>query len=392
MNLKQLANKIETTHIYFKGKATAAINVALTVRNWIIGYQIVEFEQSGEDRAKYGDNLINELADSLNVNGISSTNLKLARQFYLTYPQIGQTVSDVLNTSAIGQTLSDQSNVIPKDIKGLILIDDSNEELSISINIRAVTKAASGDKNKHYGVDAHKIVTQLNFSHIVELLKIEDPVKRAFYEGETIRNIWSVRELRKQISRQLFERTGLSSDKEQAIQLANRDATQLKPEQFLRSPMTLEFLNHNPQEVLEESKLETALLSNLTSFLTELGTGFCFEARQKMILIGDEYFFVDLVFYHRILHCHVLIDLKVDEFKHEYAGQLNAYVNYYKENVRVKGDRLPFGMLLCTGQNKPLVDYALGGIRNKIFVTDYKLQIPAEKELILLIEKHKNEF
>ena len=245
---------------------------------------------------------------------------------------------------------------------------------------------------KQLGIEPKKIITQLNFSHIVELLKINDAVKRAFYEVETVRNTWSVRELRNQISRQLYERTGLSTNKDKAILLANKNATLLTPEQFLRSPMTFEFLGYRAQEVLEELELETALLNNIESFLTELGTGFCFEARQKKMLIGDEYFFVDLVFYHRILHCHVLVDLKVDEFKHDYAGQLNAYVNYYKDNIKEKGDRLPFGILICTGQNKPLVDYALGSIRNKIFVTDYKLQIPTEKELIHLIEKHKREF
>jgi len=374
MDFKRLSDKIEQTHQFLQNRATAAINVALTIRNWLIGYYIVEYEQNGEDRAKYGEALVDKLAVEINLTGLSARNLKLYRQFYHAYPHIGKIVPDILTDYQIVHTVSAQ---LTSESPNMIM-----QTLSAQFN----------SSEKYSGVDPLKLIKSLNFSHLTELLKIDNPLKRAFYEVETIRNTWSVRELRNQVSRLLFERTGLSTDKEKVIQVANKKAEKLIPDQLIRDPMVFEFLGIKPLEVLEETDLEKALLSHIEEFLVELGNGFCFEARQKKMLIDNEYHFVDLVFYHRLLHCHVLVDLKIDEFKHEYAGQLNSYVNYYKENMKAKGDKHPFGILLCTGKSQVKVKYALGGMQNRIFVNNYLLNIPSKQNLVDILEKHKREY
>jgi predicted nuclease of restriction endonuclease-like (RecB) superfamily len=251
--------------------------------------------------------------------------------------------------------------------------------------------AQSGDLSEITIVKPEKLMGGLSFSHFTELIKMDDLLKRSFYEIETIRNTWSVREMRNQIDRLLYERSGLSKNKEGLIRHALKAVSDESPEEIIRDPYIFDFLQLPFQHLIKESDLEKALLDGIEDFLLELGTGFCFEARQKAILIGDEYYFVDLVFYHRILHCHVLIELKVDKFKHEYVSQLNSYVNYYDDVEKVNGDREPIGILLCTGVNKAMVKYATGGLNRNLFVREYKVNLPEEEELKAYLEKKKNE-
>ena len=208
-----------------------------------------------------------------------------------------------------------------------------------------------------------------------------------FYEVEAIRGNWSVRELKRQIATQYFERSGLSLDKEALAKLAHQGAEKQEPMHVIRDPYVFEFLGLKQQEVMTERKLEDALLDKLQAFLLELGHGFCFEARQKKVVIGGERCFVDLVFYHRILKCHVLIELKNDAFRHENISQLNTYVSYYKEYQMSEGDQPPIGILLCTQKNHEMVKFALAGMNNSLFVSRYQLQLPPREEIEAFLQQ-----
>jgi predicted nuclease of restriction endonuclease-like (RecB) superfamily len=370
MDLNKLSDALKMTNHYFRAKAASAVNTALTLRNWLFGYYIVEYEQKGEDRAVYGEQLLIKLVELLqeDVKDISLTYLKNVRKFYITYPQIGQTVSDFsknLQSSLIkekGQTVSDFSF-----IESLSSISQNDE--------------FENPENKEINVSARRIIQTLSFSHLTELIKIDDPLKRTFYEIESINGTWSVRELKRQISTLYYERSGFSRNKEKLELLVNQKSEKLKPSDLIKDPFTFEFLGLPHREMIEESDLEQALIENLQQFLLELGNGFCFESRQKRILIGDEYYYIDMVFYHRILKCHVLVDLKVDQFSHQYAGQLNSYIDYYRKNIKQKRDKKPIGILLCTGGNKTLVEYATAGLSKNLFIAEYKVNLPSEKEL-----------
>ncbi len=375
MNFKQLIESIRTTHHVLHDAAARAINANMTIRNWLTGKFIVDFEQHGEDRARYGEAVVDTLAEQLNEKGFSSRNLKLFRQFYLAYPQFLSVLPRFIETTEIVQTLSAQFkkgvNVLPEIMQTSSAQFDAEENVWI--------------------LNPEKLIYSLSFSHFTELIKIDDPLKRSFYEIEAIQNTWSVRAMKNQIARLLYERSGLSKNKEGLMRYANRKIKVVSPDEIIRDPYIFDFLHLPSQYIVKESDLEKALLDSIEEFLLELGKGFCFEARQKAVLIDDEYYFVDLVFYHRILHCHVLIDLKVDKFKHEYVSQLNTYVNYYNDIERIPGDRETIGILLCTGASKALVKYATGGMTDKLFVREYKVNLPDEAELKAYIEKKKNE-
>jgi predicted nuclease of restriction endonuclease-like (RecB) superfamily len=349
----------------FRLEAGRSVNRYMTVRNWLMGFYIVEFEQNGEDRAKYGARLIQSLAKSMSRSGLSSTTLKLSKQFYLTYRRIGQQAFDTLKSLQIGQT-SDQFQLF------------DNHSLEIG-----QTPAQS------YETDPDLLLNRLSFSHITLILQLEEPIQRAFYEIESIKGGWGVRELKRQIDSALFERTGLSTDKNALLERVHQGAAPFSPEDFIRSPFVFEFLGIPVGASIEERDLEKALLDHLQLFLLELGRGFCFEARQKRMLIGSEWYKVDLVFYHRLLKCHVLIDLKNEPFKLEHAGQMNGYVNFYKENEQQTDDNPPIGILLCTAKHETVVRFALGGLDERIFVSQYKLHLPAEQELEAFLEHEK---
>ena len=223
------------------------------------------------------------------------------------------------------------------------------------------------------------LVNNLSFSHIREIMVIDDAFERFFYETECIKCNWSVRELRRQIKTNLYVRAGISKKPELLIQSSedNCNITMIT----IKDPFTFEFLGLDAKEAVSESDLEQALMDHLQEFMLELGEGFCFEARQKRIVIDDKYYFIDLVFYNRLLHCNVIIELKNDEFKHEDLGQLNAYVGYYKKNEMAEGDNPPVGILLCTDKGSEMVEYALSGMDNQLFVSTYMLHLPGKKKL-----------
>ncbi len=316
LGFDSLVAAIEQTHVAFAAQAGKAVNISLTLRNWFIGHHIAEYELNGADRASYGERLIEQLASRLGQTGLKrldARELRRFQQFYRAYPQIRETLAPVLaSLPATGPFTLPSFRETPSPESGAVL----------------PTRPGPGSR---------LLLERLSFSHFAELLQIDPPLRRLFYEVETLRGSWSVRELKRQIATQYFERSGLSTDKDALARLTHSQAEVQAPQHVIRDPYVFEFLGLRPQEVMTERALEDALLDKLQAFLIELGHGFCFEARQKRLAIGGEHCFVDLVFYHRILKCHVLVELKNDAFRHEHLGQLNAYVGYFQQHEMTQG-------------------------------------------------------
>ena len=363
-SFEDLSQCISSIHSVLQTSAVNAINRFATIRNWLIGRYIVEYEQCGNDRAQYGARLLPRIVARLKIKGINVTLLQNSRNFYLTYPQLAETIKQIY------PMLSDKLGMIPLPFNFSIL------------NTQQIYPTPS-DK---FSTPPNSLISNLSFSHIVELLTVEDPLIRFFYEFECIRNVWSVKELRRQISTNLHIRVGLSTSSEMVLQKLSEITQHPNSVLQLKDPLALEFLGLNAGDYITESDLENSLISHLQEFLLELGKGFCFEARQKRMIIDDRYYFADLVFYNRLLHCNVVIELKNDEFKHEYLSQLNAYVSYYRENEMNPGDNPPVGILLCTRKGKQMVEYALAGMDNSLFVSTYQLCLPDKKQLKQFLE------
>lgn len=301
-----------------KGNAALAVNTELLDANWKTGRYIVEFEQGGDRKARYGEQLITNLAKDLTRmrgRGFSRSNLIYMRKLYLTFPK--------------SETLSHQ----------------------------------------------------LTWSHYFELLKCDDPLELQFYMKECIIQGWRVRELKRQINSSLFQRLALSTDKEGVRALANEGHQVQTASDIIHDPYVLEFAGLPQQKRYKESDLEKALKSNMEQFLLELGRGFAFIGRQYIIPIGSRRFKVDLVFYHTILKCYVLIDLKRAEIKHSDIGQMNLYLNYFKNEICQPDDNLPVGIVLGAKKDELLMEYALQGIDNQLFAARYQLYLPNREEL-----------
>ena len=351
-SFNDLASIVQTTHDAAQSSAVKAINRMQTMRNWLIGYYIVEFEQHGKDRAEYGTQLLKKLEERVDRKGLTTTLFKWARKFYRLYPQMMENLPIPICATVMHQ---------------LQPIENKEDTIGASMTHQFVTPGKT-------------IISHLSFTHLREIMTLDDPLARYFYEQERIKCTWSVRELRRQISTNLFVRAGISTNPEKLLSLPSvqgHDSAELQ----IRQPFTFEFLGLKAQEVVDEHDLEDALISHLQEFILELGKGFCLEARQKRIIIDDEYYYSDLVFYNRILHCGVIIELKNEEFSYENFGQLNAYVSHYRENEMQPGDNPPIGILLCTRKGKKMVEYALAGMDNNLFVSTYMLQRPDKKTL-----------
>src|SRR6266571_823233 len=355
-SFESLVGAIADVHQRLQSEAVKAVNTALTLRNWLIGGYIAVFELQGADRAKYGEKLLTDLTRELARHQVSNTGrrqLYSYLSFYRAYPQIVRTVSAQFRA------------LVPDALIGGAIVPTASTQI---------------------GVPVEQLLNHLSYSQFELLTAIDDPLKRAFYEVQSIRGGWSVRELKRQIASLLYERTGLSRDKAAVVALAHASAEPAAPAHIIRDPYIFEFLGLKPAEVMSESTLEHALLDKLQTFLLELGRGFCFEARQKRLLIGGEHFFVDLVFYHRLLKCHVLIELKVGGFSHEHLGQLNTYLNWFRAHETAADDNPPVGILLCTEKNHALVEYALAGMDNQLFVSKYQFALPDRDEVRRFLE------
>jgi len=360
VNFNLISQKIQQLHASLYKSAVSAVNTHITIRNWIIGFYIVELEQNGSDKATYGEKLLPKLASTIKIKGLSAPELSRCRQFYLIYPEIFGTLSQEFN------------KLLPDTIFGTVSQKFKDNSIQGEFPI-----------SQNY---AYEIITKISFSHFVELIKIKDITKRRFFELIVMKNTLSVRELDRQIATLAFERVGLSKDTKNAINELENKISPTKADDAIKSIYFFDFLNLQTDHLIQENQLEQALISHLEKFILELGNGFCYEARQKRLLIDDEYFFVDLVFYHRIIKCHVLIELKVDKFKHEYLSQLNSYVAYYNHNIKRADDNPTIGILLCAEKGTQMVEYAMAGMTQKLFVSKYLVELPSKEILVQFIE------
>ncbi len=367
MNFEQLVTLCQRTNENIATRAARSVDAHLVARNWLLGHYIVEYEQQGADRAEYGVRFLPTLASRLKplgIKGTGPTNLKLFRQFYLTYRDFGQTPSDF---SAIGQTLSDQSG------PSLSKPPEKSPTTSDILTPEAILipQALSAGFVSFF---------TLGWSHYVELLTIDDADERRFYEIEAAANQWSVRELQRQITSSLYQRLALSRDKEEIRRLANEGQVVEKAADLIKNPLVLEFLGLEEHPHYSEDDLESAIIDKLESFLLELGKGFLFEARQKRFTFDNDHFFVDLVFYNRLLRCYVLIDLKRDKLTHQDLGQMQMYVNYFDRHVKLPDELPTVGIVLCHRKNKALVELTLP-IDANVFASKYQLYLPSKEEL-----------
>ncbi len=294
--------------------------------------------------------------------------LRECRLLYRLYPQIRGTLSrefvaSLPQRSEIRQAPSDDSTMKPE---ALAIRRTASRELLAPLSAGLVLK--------------------LSWSQLQELIRLDDPLKRAFYENECLKGNWSVRQLQRQIGSLLFERTGLSTNKTAVLKRACQQEAQRTIADLLRDPYVLEFTGLAERAEYHETDLEKALLDHLQSFLLELGTGFLFEARHRRITVGNENDYLDLVFYHRHLRCHVLLDLKVRAFRHGDAGQMNFYLNWWKQNVTADDEQPPVGILLCSDKDQTKVEFATAGMDNRLFVARYLVALPSAEQLRRFLE------
>ena len=349
--------------------AARSVNAVMTAAYWMIGRHIVEFEQSGEERAAYGTALIERLALDLKRRfgrGFSRQNLQQMRVFYLTYPpgSICQTLSGESRDSSaqtICQTLSGKSGDVPP------------RHLSTASAESSLTSVASR--------------FPLPWSAYTRLLSLKNPRAREFYEAEALRGGWSVRQLDRQIDSQFYERTALSRDKAAILARGSKaqPEDQVLPEEAIKDPYILEFLALKDE--YSESDLEEALIRRLETFLLELGADFCFIGRQRRLRLADEWYRVDLLFFHRRLRCLVVIDLKLGRLTHADAGQMHLYLNYAQEHWTHEGENPPVGLILCSQKDEAVAHYALEGLPNKVMAAEYRTTLPDEQLLASEIER-----
>ena len=367
MKFEQLLTLFQETHRELQNRAARSVDIALVIRNWLFGWYMVEFEQAGADRAElYGKNLINRLSEELKclgLKGVSSTSLKQYRAFYTAYKEICQAVSDTSSGQSSGwqkirQALSVESNASVLD----------NPDILQALSAQLASQFTLG------------------WSHYVTLLTISNVDERRFYEIEARANSWGARELERQVAASLYERLVLSRD-QAGIRALSQDGLVIeKALDVIKNPYVLEFLDLEEKSAYSEHELETAIIDKLEHFLLELGKGFLFEARQKRFTFENDHFYVDLVFYNRLLRCYVLIDLKRDKLTHQDLGQMQMYVNYFDRYVKTEDELPTIGIVLCHRKNDALVELTLPKDSN-IFASKYQLYLPSKEELKKQLEE-----
>jgi predicted nuclease of restriction endonuclease-like (RecB) superfamily len=334
-SLTDLSKKISNLLNESRQRVIQAVNHTMVITYFEIGRMIVEEEQNGKERADYGSQLISELSKSLTQEfgkGFSITNLQQMRQFYNIYSK--------------QQTLSAKS--------------EKSETLSNNF--------------------------KLSWSHYLKLMRIDDELERKFYEIETQKNNWSLRELNRQYDSALFTRLAISKDRNEILRLSEQGQVIEKPNDVIKDPYVLEFIGLPEQNIYTENELEQKLIDKLEHFLLELGKGFTFVARQNRISFDDKHFRIDLVFYNRILRCFVLIDLKVGELKHQDIGQMQMYVNYYDRKVKMEEESKTIGIILCQNKSEAVVEFTLPENNTQIFASKYLTVLPSKESLKKLIE------
>lgn len=349
--------------------AARSVNALMTASYWEIGRRIVEFEQGGQARAEYGEALLGRLANDLTARfgrGFSRQNLQQMRLFYLAWPadKICQTLSSKSAALQILQTPSAKSTPVPS----------SESAIRKSIDLPTLAQAFP-----------------LPWSAYVRLLSVKNEHARAFYETETLRCGWSVRQLDRQVNSQFYERIALSHNKAAMLEKGEmaEPGDTLTPEQAIKDPFVLEFLNL--KDAYSESDLEEALIEHLADFLLELGDDFAFVGRQRRLRLDDNWFRIDLLFFHRSLKCLLVIDLKVGQFSYADAGQMHMYLNYARQHWMKPGENPPIGLILCAGKGSNEAHYTLEGLSNKVLTAEYRTALPDEKLLADELEKTRRE-
>jgi len=361
MKFEQLLTLFQETHRELQKRAARSVDIALVVRNWLFGWYIVEFEQGGAARVElYGKRLIERISEELTARlgrGFSKRSLEQYRRFYDCYREIAQTVPAQSLESSFGwqkirQAMSGES---PDSLSGAVI----------------TLQAFSAELASRF---------TLGWTHYVALLTISNPDERHFYEIEARENSWGARELERQIASSLFDRLALSRDKAGIKALSHNGLVIEKASDVVKNPYVLEFLDIEEKNAYSEHELETAIINRIEHFLLELGKGFLFEARQKRFTFENDHFYVDLVFYNRLLQCYVLIDLKRDKLTHQDLGQMQMYVNYFDRYVKTEDELPTIGIVLCHRKNDALVELTLPKDSN-IFASKYLLYLPSKEEL-----------
>jgi predicted nuclease of restriction endonuclease-like (RecB) superfamily len=366
-----LVGLFEQTQVAMQTQAARSVDIALVVRNWLFGWYIVEYEQGGADRAElYGKELIKRLSEELKklgLKGMSSTNLRKFREFYLNYKEIQQAVP----VESSGHEREDKKiqQAVPAPSFHLMRKTKPLRAVIAKLSKRFI----------------------LGWTHYVTLLTVKNSQERRFYELEAAENSWGYRELDRQINSGLYERLALSRDKEKVRQLSTDGQVVEAPLDVLKNPYILEFTGLEESKSYNEHDLETALINKIERFLLELGKGFLFESRQKRFSFDNRHFYVDLVFYNRLLHCYVVIDLKVGDLKHQDLGQMQMYVNYFDQHIKTEEEKPTVGILLCLTKSDELVELTLPKNAN-IHASEYQLYLPDKEALRKQLEEAQREW
>lgn len=380
-DFESLVSNIQSTSNALQEDARLVINRNVTARAWLTGFYIVEYEQQGNDRAKYGEGLLKRLSERLNDKSFSLASLKNFRQFYLYYPQLAEPIVRYL----FAKSGKSQSVISLLQSSGNLDIVKSQSPISQLPSYQSAT--VSGDGFAMMTTEGEvmpvpqTLFNRLSFTHISKLIHIGDPTKRAFYAIEAMRGPWSVRELQRQIDSNYYERSGWSKKPDLLASKVAERAERPTFREELKSHYIFEFLGLSAKNVIEEDELEQALIDHLEEFMLELGMGFCLEARQKKLLIDDRYFKADLVFYHRILKCHCIVELKAHRLDYADMAQLNMYLEYYRRHYMRPDDNPPIGLLLCTEYGQEMVEYVVPNTDPHLFVAQYELQLPSKEKM-----------
>lgn len=376
----------------FSSRAAVARSVdrLLTLRNWLIGAWIIEYEQHGEDRATYGERLLERLAEGLlkeGASGVSARNLKNFRQVALAWPdlQAWQAIREFAGPASltIASTGEPIRQALSAESAATSCVPTGAAQMSARVEFPALrARAATLDRLPWQDAAwTERIFGALTFSHLLELSRIDPPLKRAFYELQTLKEGWALRDLKRQVQSMLFERVGLSRDHDAVMAFSREGRLAETPETLLRDPYVLEFLGLPQSLAFTEGELEAALLTHLQDFLRELGRDFCFVDRQVRLTVGGVHHFLDLLFFHRGLRCLVAIDLKIGEFDPRDAGQMHFYLNYIAENLTKPDENPPVGILLCAEKDAEKVHYATANLPRSISVARYLTELPSEAQL-----------
>ena len=390
LDFESLVNRIQNSSFVLQENARMIINRNVTVRAWLTGFYIVEYEQRGTDRAKYGEQLLNRLSKRLDNKSFGLSSLKNYRQFYLYYPDLIVPIVDYLRQNSLkSQTLSGFLEVVDNQL------DIKSQTLSGLLPDMQSSKV-SQDGYAMLTTDGdvvpvpQMLFNRMSYSNITLLLHVEDSTQRAFYAIEAMRGPWSYRELKRQIDSNYYIRSGWSKRPDLLAEKINDHIETASFKEEIKSPFTFEFLGLSSRDVIEESDLEQSIIDHFQDFMLELGMGFCLESRQKKMLIDNRYYKADLVFYHRILKCHCIVELKAHRLDYSDVAQLNMYIEYYRAHYMRPDDNPPVGILLCTEYGQEMVQYLSPFVDPQLFVAQYELELPNKQKITEFLIRENN--